>query len=194
MSIRQSAYPFNLQYISHYFFILLSILFLSACNTTVSTLKTDADAISETDLTSGYLLIGVETNFNLKEINIDGPTDINLSHKDLRAGNNFILVPLPAGTFEVTGINMTHYSHFEMREEDDWSFEIKPQTISYVGHLEFDWRGFNRSYAHIELVNRSTEALEFMQKDFPNILSSRMLYYGGPGEDSFFDFLETLGK
>ena len=172
---------------------LLIALFISACSSTVSTLKEDVGVLA-TNTNKGYLLIGVETNFNLKDIFIDGPIDIDLSHKDLRKGNNFILVPLTAGMYEIKRINLGYYSRYKLREEDDWTFEIKSQTISYVGHLEFKRGSFLNSYARIELVNRSTEAFEFMREDFPSILNSRDLYYGGPGEDNFFDFVKTLGE
>jgi len=38
------------------------------------------------------------------------------------------------------------------------------------------------------MVNKSSEALEFMQGSFPQLMSSITMDYTGPGEDCFLDF------
>jgi hypothetical protein len=160
----------------------------------VTSLKDDAEVINENDTERGYLLIGVETNTNLKTISIDGPRDIALSHEDLREGTNFILVPLMAGTYDVADIEMDYLFKFDIDDKEKWQFSIRPQTISYVGHLEIKTSGYFVRYARLELVNRSTEALDFMEQKFPSILDNRELHYGGPGNDDFFDYLQQLGE
>lgn len=175
-------------------FIIWLLVGLSACNSTVTNMTVDADTIGADDTETGYLLIGVETNISLKDIEIDGPDDIALSHDDLKSGTNFILVPLRAGDYEVRKVTFNNRYRALLRGETDWSFKIKPQTISYVGHLEISAMGFYSAYSRIELVNRSTEALDFMEQDFPAIFSNRELFYGGPGNDTFFDFVKTLGE
>lgn len=174
--------------------IIFTVIVLSACNSTVTKMTVDADTIDADDTVTGYLLIGVETNINLKDIEIDGPDDIALSHDDLKSGTNFILIPMRAGHYEVRKVTFNNRFRALLRGETDWSFTIKPQTISYVGHLEISAMGFYSAYSKIELVNRSTEALDFMEQDFPAILSNRELFYGGPGTDTFFDFVKTLGE
>lgn len=178
------------------FLLVMLCLFglLSACNSTVTNLQNDEEAISNEDIAKGYLLIGVETNYNLKNIEIDGPQDIRLTHVDLKSGNNFILVPLLAGYYDIASIAVNEFIEYEFKKNRDWRFEIKPQTISYVGHLEIERKGYYSSEDSLFLMNRSTEALEFMEQKFPTILENRKLYYGGPGGDDFFDFVESLGE
>jgi hypothetical protein len=170
------------------------VFVLSACRSTVKTIDEDNSQLIRNKTEKGYLLIGVETNYSLRNINIGGQRSIRLSHKDLRSGTNFILVPLDAGTYEVEDVGFNRYMSARLRDEDDWSFTIKAQTISYVGHLEISSRSQFSKYLSIELVNRSTEAVDFMTVNFPNIYSTQTLYYGGPGEDDYFDFIKTLGE
>lgn len=168
--------------------------FLFSCNATVSTLKQDAEVITADDTQKGYLLLGVETNYNLKNIDIDGPQDIRLTHVDLKSGSNFILIPLTSGYYTIDRIAVSNFAKFGFEQSDNWRFEIKPQTISYVGHLEFKNKGYYSSESTVVLMNRSTEALIYMEQAFPSILNNREIYYGGPGNDDLFEFLRTLGE
>ena len=167
---------------------------LSACRSTVKTIEEDNNQLIRNKVEKGYLLIGVETSHSLRNINIGGPRSIRLSHKDLRGGTNFILVPLDAGIYKVEDVGFSQYMSAKLRDEDDWSFTIKAQTISYVGHLEISSRSQFAKYLSIELVNRSTEAIDFITVNFPSIYKTQALYYGGPGEDDYFDFIKTLGE
>ncbi|WP_371196245.1 hypothetical protein [Glaciecola sp. SC05] len=171
-------------------YFLLSIVFLTGCNSTVTTLEKDTDLISTAD--KGYLLIGVETNRDLKSISISGPDNISLSHTDLNAGTNFILVDLSVGNYEINRITLDHWFRINLKDEENWQFTISSQSINYVGHLEIVNRGFFSTSARLELVNRSTEALEFMEDNFPTIYESKTLSYGGPGEDLFLEYLNSL--
>jgi hypothetical protein len=174
-------------------FALWCLLFVSSCATTVSSIKNDALVVNETNssssLNSGYLLIGVETNRDLKNIFISGMQTIKLSHEDLRFGTNYILINLAAGNYLVDSVALNSYQKLRLGDEENWHFKIKANTISYIGHLELQSRGFFSLLSRVELVNRSTEALEFMNSDFPTILAARKMYFGGPSDDYFFDYL-----
>jgi hypothetical protein len=129
----------------------------------------------------------------LKSVNLSGPSDITLSHLDLTKGSNFILIKVQAGKYGLNQVYLNNYSYFNFEGDDKWSFSIEPQTISYVGHIEFRTQGNFYSRARVELVNRSTEAVDFLNNDFPFILQSRELFYGGPGEDDFFNYIGKQG-
>ena len=176
------------------YILLCALLALSACRSTVTTMKADTDQIRTVDPSMGYLLMGVETNSDLKHIDINGPTPIRLTHTDLKEGTSYILIPLAAGEYSLSNVQFNSYYNSRMKNRDIWQFEIKQSTVSYVGHLEVKTRGFFVFYSSIELVNRSTEALDFMHEDFPSILNNRVMYYGGPGEDTYFQFVNGLGE
>lgn len=170
--------------------IALLLLFLTSCATKVSSLKEDKDI--QLNAESGYLLLGIETNRSIKSIHINGPQNIIITHEDLKAGTNFVFTNLPVGKYTITKIKLDHYWRVRLDEEELWEFELSPQSVNYVGHLELKQAIYWFLGGTTELVNRSSEALEFLEKDYPNILANRELFYGGPGEDNFFALLRDL--
>lgn len=178
----------------HTLSLLIIAFLLTSCTYTVKSLKEDNQIIQNLENHKGYLLIGVETEHNLKQITIDGPENIRLSHADLKKGSNFILIPLSAGDYQIDSVTYNYWVESRMSDEEVWSFTVKPQTISYVGHLEIKEQPFFQLFIQLELVNRSTEALDFMELKFPSLLNERELFYGGPGEDDYFQFIKGLDK
>jgi hypothetical protein len=170
-------------------FLLISI-FVS-CATNVTSIK--QDQIHELGEDKGYLLLGIQTNRDLKSILINGPQTINLSSSDIRKGTNYLLVDLKTGTYTIKKI-FNDIAEFRLDNKDYWSFEVKPKTITYVGHLEFVQRGFLFFYAYTELVNHASEALEFIQSKYPNMLKEYSIAYGGPGVDFFYEYLASEKK
>lgn len=169
--------------------LLSCALLLSACASKVTNIKEDRDTLSKAD--EGYLLIGIETNRSLKAIYIDGPKSLVLTAEDIRSGSNYILANLPLGDYTITRLNLSHYSFLKFdNDEESWQFTLAPNKVNYVGHLDITTVGYWNTRSHIVLENRSSEALQYMEQNFPTILSGRSLNYGGPGEDSFFDYLE----
>lgn len=164
---------------------ILVLLLLVGCSSQVRSIKTDA--LVPLAQNQGYLLLGVETNSDLDYILIDGPKRIRLSSEDLRTGTNYLLVDLPAGRYTIEKVRLSRYWKFDLDDADNWQFNIDAQKISYVGHFEFVSSGFWwNMFARLELVNRSSEALAFMEQSFPGTLSGFTLVYRGPGQDPFF--------
>ena len=172
--------------------ILIALVLLASCATEVTSIKQDQHRILDSG--KGYLLLGVETNRDLKTISISGPQNIKLSSANTKRGTNYLLVDLEAGIYTIDKVRLDNYWRFDLDDEEYWTFEVLPNQISYVGHLEIVQRGYWQRYTHAELVNRSSESLEFLEKKFPNVLSNRAIAYGGPGEDNFFEFLTVSGK
>ncbi|MCB5213919.1 hypothetical protein LHL18_10505 [Rheinheimera aquimaris] len=171
-------------------FFLLLVLLLTGCSSQVRSIKTDVFAPLAHN--QGYVLLGIETNNDLDYILIDGPKRIRLSCDDLRAGTNYLLVDLPAGTYTIEKVRLARYWKFDLDEADYWQFSIEAQKISYVGHFEFVSNGvWWNMFARLELVNRSSEALVFMEQNFPEILSGFNLVYKGPGQDPFFEYMKS---
>ena len=170
--------------------VLLSLL--TACATKVTSIKRDFDRSLGKD--KGYLLLGIETNRDLKSIMVAGPEDIMLTSADMKKGTNYILIDLKAGNYTFDKVMLDNYWRIWLDDEDYWTFEVMPNQISYVGHLEIARRGFWGGTTYAELVNRSSEALEFLEENYPTILANRSIAYGGPGDDSFFQFLGESAK
>ncbi|MFT5164413.1 MAG: hypothetical protein ACI9FJ_003014 [Alteromonadaceae bacterium] len=163
------------------------MLLLSGCSTTVTSLKQDKDKVLLQN--QGFVLLGIQTNRSLKQVEISGPQNIDLGAKDIKDGTNYLLVDLEAGVYTIERVLLDSYWRTSFDDEEPWTFEVVPGKISYVGHLEIVQRGNWRRRSSTELVNRSSEALEFLADNYPNILANRTVSYGGPGQDRFFNYL-----
>jgi len=175
-----------------YIILLILLSFLAACNSTVKSIKTDQDTILTND--TGYILMGVETNRQLKSIKLSGPETISFSHQDLKHGKNYILVNVEAGDYFIEKIDVNRRWRAKLDDEDNWLIRVEPGKVNYVGHLEFKSKGFWFMYYEAELVNKSSYALEHMENNFSNILSSREIFYGGPGTDEFFKYIPNIKR
>lgn len=166
---------------------LFFLLLFSGCISKVTSITQDKVKILTPD--KGYLLLGIETNLDLKSIRILGQEYIELSPKDLKEGSNYFLLDLEAGRYTIDQVKLNNYWRRKLTDDEYWQFEVIPGKINYVGHLEINTWGHWSPITSTELVNRSSEALELLEEKFPNILTNRSLIYGGPGEDVFFDFV-----
>ncbi|WDE03847.1 hypothetical protein SG34_021085 [Thalassomonas viridans] len=170
--------------------LLIATVLLCSCATRVTSLKNNENFVLEQG--KGYVLFGIQTNQNLKTIYITGPQDIQLTSKDIKEGTNYLLIDLEAGIYTLDRLMLDNLWQLVLNDEQNWQFEVSEGQISYVGHLEVIRRGNWYPKVNIELVNRSSEALEFLEKDYSNILMRNSVVYGGPGQDRFFEFLADL--
>ncbi len=165
---------------------------VNACASKVTNLKTDADRTLSDE--QGYVLLGIDTNRDLYQIYLDGPTRIKLTAEDLAEGDSYILADLEAGEYSIDRLYIDKYRYYRFDEEDNFKFTVMSGKVSYVGHLETVTVGYWYPRTYLQLDNRSSQALVFMQEEFPNISSKRKLSYGGPGEDTFLEYEATIGR
>lgn len=167
------------------FFIMCYLnFFLVSCTSHVSSIKKDVDIpLAQKE---GYLMLGVDTNYDLQWVKLWGKKNVLLTKDDLKSGSNFILVNIPEGSYRIESIKLGQYIFNDFRKEL-WSFKVKENVISYVGHLNMESREtFSGVTSNILLLNKSSFALEYLERRFPNILTSRQLQYWGQGDDGFF--------
>lgn len=175
---------------------LAALLLLSACATKVENIKQDIQT-NQLELGQGYLMMTIETNADLHRIVIGGEKTIEVSQEDVRKGSNHILVALPAGDYYFERVTTNtlagkvYYDFDDEDEEQDWRFSVAPNGISYVGSFRVrnsNW-GF---YSSFTLINQSSQALEYLEENFPALLSNHNVSYQGPGEDAFFDVVKSI--
>ncbi|MFQ3249424.1 hypothetical protein [Glaciecola sp.] len=167
--------------------VCLLAMFLFACKSTVENIKVDNDLITSPD--QGYLLIGIQTSHDLKSMLLTGQAGIELTHKDLSADADYILINLPAGDYKIRKIDLSKYFYLSFDEDLIWDFTIQAGKVNYIGHLEMFTRGYYRPSTYVDLVNKSSQALQFMQESYPTILNKRSLVFGGTGNDEFLTFV-----
>lgn len=166
--------------------LFLGTTLLLGCKQTVTSINEDRDVIFQDSNEFGYLLMAVDTSQTLQELHLSGESRLVLTTKDLRQGTNYILLSVEAGQYSIDKIQISSFLKVEFNEEY-WTFNILPNHINYIGELYAHNIGWYDKHPRFALVNNSSFALEFMESHFSNILSSKKLIYGGPGDDDFFD-------
>ncbi|AOT07807.1 hypothetical protein [Pseudoalteromonas luteoviolacea] len=166
------------------FLLIFLLFFLGGCATNVESIKDDKDIL--VNESSGYILLGIDSNVRLKSIQIEGPKNIRITRQDLAAGSNYILLALQAGEYRLTRIEFSQYYRAYVDDQEYWTFTIKEGEINYGGDIELRTQMFARSLRyHMELINNSSLALAFLKAQFPTILASKAIVYGGPGKDDY---------
>ena len=156
----------------HKFCTCILVLLLTACATTVKGLKqVETTALKPNE---GYLLIGLDTQVDLKAVYFDGELNFKLTEDDVEKGSDYILVKVPAGNYrfeqiDVTSDKVTRYMEFPLRKSKDidiWQFRVEPNNINYIGHLNFkNFRPGSWSWSvHLTLENRSSRAHAFVNE------------------------------
>ncbi|MCW8877271.1 MAG: hypothetical protein OQJ89_05360 [Kangiellaceae bacterium] len=168
----------------------MAIFFISSCATNLNKLTVDKEV--ELSAESGYVLIGIDSNRDLYRMTLHGPTKVRLSSEDLAEGSNYILSPLEAGEYTIKRLYTSEYINYRFTDDANFKFRVEPGKISYVGHIEMISRGFWFPLTYMQLDNRSSQSFSFMEEKFPNILKSRQMVYGGPGEDRFLEFAQKI--
>ncbi|WP_346836810.1 hypothetical protein [Microbulbifer sp. SAOS-129_SWC] len=179
----------NILYRENFLFLILFSLMLSACVTRVDAIKRDKDIGLAKD--EGYLLIAVDTNQQLEKIHIRGEKALILTADDLKSGTNYILTKVPAGHYKIRRVDFNSFYGYRLTG-GIWGFDVEPNVISYVGTLDVVKNRWSLD-ARVELSNRSSEAMEFLEGNFPELSGIRSVKYCGPGEDDFFEIVKSVG-
>jgi hypothetical protein len=166
---------------------LVPAVLLGGCVSAVSSLENPSAVVLEQE--EGFLLIEVDTTHNLDAIYISGEKKIKLTSADLRAGSNYILVNLPAGSYDIDRVDLNGFWYYKL-EDELWEFSVEAGVVSYVGNLRFEGGTWGFS-GHFALINRSSFALEYLDENHPELLETRRMEYRGPGNDRFFDVIAS---
>ncbi len=141
---------------------------------------------------TGYLLFAVQSEAYIKTVNILGVIPLSYSPNNAKQENTYILAKVPIGYYKFSGVK-TGLGDIEANSEHDWSFNIESNTINYVGNLELlskvKWCD---TCFKLELANKSSFAIEYLESSHPELLAKIPIVYKGPGEDDFIGFSRTL--
>ena len=166
----------------------MSCCYLLGCVSTVESIKTDS--ITQLAEDTGYLFISIDSKISINDVRISGEQYISLKSPDVYDSVKYYLVPVPAGNYQIDWLGVYWGGRFNLDEDDDkdlWAFKVAPGVISYVGELKIE--RFSYGYSSFELINQSSQALQYLEAKYPTILANRDLQYHGPGEDTFFDLV-----
>ncbi|GAB3274325.1 hypothetical protein [Parahaliea aestuarii] len=134
----------------------------------------------------------METNIDLLKLTVVGEENIFLPWEELQQGDRYLLVELQAGDYKFSRISLTS-THYYSVHGAGFSFRVSPGTVNYVGDFRIQNANWFGGPASFSLINQSSLALEFMEENFPQVMSTMPLTYAGPGTDDFFRFAQSLG-
>ncbi|AWB67979.1 hypothetical protein C2869_16800 [Saccharobesus litoralis] len=169
-----------------------SLSLLVSCSQTLTPLERDSTKHEQTNRLTGFLLFAVQTDSYIKHVNISGILPLRYSPKSAEQGNAYVLAEVPVGYYAFSSVE-TGVFDIEANDEHLWGFDIDPGVINYVGNLELlsqvKWCD---SCFRLELANKSSFALEYLELAHPELLERTQVVYKGPGQDSFIEFAMAM--
>lgn len=157
---------------------LIVFLFLTACATTQ-----EASDSAELSKNEGILVVGLETNWSgynnpfLASLDLlfNGTNDSSLNYGSMSfKGNDYILVTkLPAKEYYFYKIRFgNRFADLNQNAK----FKIMPGEITYIGDIRIDLSlGAFSAAATINVSDNWNEALAYLQKNYPLLLSNRTI-------------------
>lgn len=150
-------------------------------------IKVDKDILLSTE--DGYLFLALATDIGISSLEIDGPIRIEITNFHKFEKRNYFLGAVPQGQYKISKINIWGNRFYLLdNEELPFSFTVNRQAINYAGEVRLKRMDGN---TYIELINRSSLALEYLDEKFPKLILKRAIEYQGPGKDSFFKVVKS---
>ncbi len=190
---------------NHKILLLVISLLLSSCRTNFIPLKPDEPI--QIDPEQGFLLMRIDSSSkntvfirigsrspiitnSLYKILIRGATNGVFSEQFLQEGR-FLLIPLAEGHYEFQKVEMNDFptnSYIKLKttETQSWEFDVKAGQINYIGDFRFRVQPDGIRVV-VEMANRSSYALEYMEQNFPKLLERYAIRYTGFGKDRFLE-------
>ncbi|ACA88518.1 hypothetical protein [Shewanella woodyi] len=150
------------------------------------------DNLESLDENEGYVILPLVISGMLpKSITLEEASVFGNSYKvkDIKIGENFELITLPAGDYKWTKIQINKSYYFNL-EEYGYDIKVNKGVVNYGGHLIID---FNAQFgtARYNYVNRSSQVIKELESCCDNLMSKYSLYFTANSEDPFIDFLKS---
>ncbi|WAJ72434.1 hypothetical protein [Catenovulum adriaticum] len=141
---------------------------------------------------TGYILMGFDTLSHIEAVHIDGVINLTYEPDSAQLDNQFVLAQVPIGSYTFTQVE-TGIKKYELNDELKWDFDVSPGRINYIGNLEIQEHLMLGYYQKnvVELVNKSSFAIQYLQATKPSLLKNIKLVYQGPGNDTFIDYVQN---
>jgi hypothetical protein len=174
--------------------VLLGLIFLVVgCGASLSRIKDSQVLIPENQM--GVVVMAYDNVFNDTTVDIRGHTSASIEAQKFEQDNNYFVTTLPAGEYYYTRVYIykraIYVDLLEGDKKDRWKFTVKPNQINYIGHLDMKLSDYNR-YS-IAIHNNSVLALEFLEKEYPNLIEKYRINLGMYNvKDNFFGYISEL--
>lgn len=150
----------------------------------------------------GILVVTVDSTVAIPVLRLKRATDTfaAVAGRGLPAGRSMHFVLLPAGryTWAQAEIPCNHlvtkfsapcyYLDFEQNDTTRYTFDVKAGTVNYPGDLEIAYYWGYRT----ELIDRTAMAIRDLDASHGDTVHRFGFAYTGPGDDSFYNYYESL--
>ena len=165
----------------------------------VSVCSHSSFALEPLDKDEGYILIAIyiESGYLPTKVTLEGSgwgNDITV--KNFKGHENYRLLPVEAGTYKFSRLYLDKRNYFDL-EDREFVINVVPGNIKYAGDLSVQTgmnSGFSGSIldgAAFFFNNKSSLALNYLERNNLEVLSEFDLHYSGQQRDHFFDFVSS---
>ncbi|WP_290589100.1 prolyl oligopeptidase family serine peptidase [Arenimonas sp. SCN 70-307] len=139
----------------------------------------------------GFVLVAVDTDVDLRSISVLSTTRLFTGERmrGIKKGQNWGLYVMPAGSYRWDNVR-TQWIRWVVRDDKEFSFVSRAGEITYAGDLVY------KHMQRIHVANRGLAALDWLEREHPQIAARHRLGYSGHYPDPFPDFYlaEREGK
>ncbi|WP_133500726.1 alpha/beta hydrolase family protein [Cognatilysobacter terrigena] len=177
-----------------FFFLLISFVCLAAH----ASRRIDAGEAPKLKPDEGLLVLAVDSDIDLEAVRFEREKSMwnGGSFRNLKKGYTLRLFAVPAGRYawkRVVGQSFGYFTiSFDLSNQPDYAFEVKPGRVNYVGDLVF--RSTGAFTAQLRLANRSLVAMDWLESTHPAIAADPSLAFAYTGRypDPFPDFYRQI--
>jgi dipeptidyl aminopeptidase/acylaminoacyl peptidase len=140
----------------------------------------------------GLLLVALDSSAWLQAVYMrkDGALLTSAVLRKVPAGHTFSLVRVPAGRYGWHSIRIADALRFELTDDPEFYFEVRPGAITYGGDLVYRPYSFTR--ASIHTANHGLAAMDWLESEHPLLYTQYPVTYSGHYVDPFPAFYRKV--
>ncbi|GGP56404.1 hypothetical protein [Shewanella saliphila] len=147
----------------------------------------------------GYILVAMKIEQGYVPSHITLDTDgwlSDLRFEDVTSNYNYWLEVVDAGSYTWDRVYLGKRTYIDVAEQG-YVINVEAGKINYAGHLSM-YTEMNGSLnfliggARFYFNNKASQALEYMEASYPEVLSQYNLNYTGKEKDHFFEYAKAI--
>lgn len=141
----------------------------------------------------GYLALNIVIQSMVPEsVKLESAELFGAGHlvRELKSGENFHLIKLPAGEYSWSRIQVNNSYYFNI-DDQNFNVSVLPGKINYSGHLLIEIFQYYGT-AYFNYVNRSSQVIDALEGCCAELSKQYPLVFTGTSPDPFIDFYHQL--
>lgn len=149
------------------------------------------------DVDEAYLYLVFKSNTDLRYISIDHvESGRQLRFNHVTAGEHHALIKIKAGEYYFKRIKkeVAYWSYSFSFDKDDYTFQVKPGVVNYVGNwsLDLNFDSSSRATATLKNINRTAYENIHYQKNYKHLVNNQNFIYQGKVKDGYLPEINRL--